>query len=184
MRMRAVLIAAAVVVALTAGWPTLEALLPDTGAAPAGTPLRIGPEDDDSARFTLGPGWSVVRAETSPDRSWMLSREGVVMDVAYLTPARGTTPAALWNGLRDVTRVQDPDAALSAPAPATTRQGVRGQTGRLRQNGETGTLTVFRSPRGGFAVLTTVLGGVDATAAARAAAERATASIAFPGRGR
>ncbi|POM24472.1 hypothetical protein BTM25_31010 [Actinomadura rubteroloni] len=149
---------------LVVGWPLLSRAL-GSSAEPLrdGSRLTLG-SGTTEARFAVGPGWSLRKSGSDPAQSYKLERAGTDLAISLVAPPAGTSPGQLWEGLRDVVRIGDPDARLGVPRPY--RDGL---SGPLQVGADLGSATVLPHPDGTAAVEATVLGGSpdDLDAAAR-----------------
>ncbi|WP_433336873.1 hypothetical protein [Spirillospora sp. CA-294931] len=174
-------------VALTAGWPLLNAVLPDTERLRAGSTLTLSPGavagDGDapkSARFTVGRGWTMSRSESNPRNGYRLRHGTVELAVAYLMPPRAARAHQFWSGLRETVKIADAGARLGRPNPVTNARGTSGVTGTLDHAGRTGRASIFPSRAGDYAVEIQILGPPGARRGDRAEAERVAGTLTLP----
>ncbi|MFE3457113.1 hypothetical protein ACFXKD_06160 [Nocardiopsis aegyptia] len=174
-------LAVAVVAVLVAGWPLLDAALPDTEPVRSGHTLQVGSSQEVEARFTLRQdGWDLHSGTSTAERVHHFSRGPAELTLTTVTPTTAVPPTApeLWRGLDRTLRAGDGSARLGVPDATTAQDGTRGLTGTLTSDTESGTAVLYPSPDGRFAVSMT-LAGRDATRADLAAVDDVLTSITF-----
>ena len=169
-----------IMVVLTAGWPLVNASISDRQRLAASGTLAIGPSRKDSARITVGDGWSLRKSQSDPQQDYELYYGGVDLSVRYVTLIGRLRPGKLWSGLGHIVRISSSSARLGVPSPIENSQGLRGITGTFTRSGRAGLATVFPGPGGTFAIEMTTLARPGARAADRAAAQLVVRSIMFP----
>jgi hypothetical protein len=169
----------AVMLVLTAGWPLASLAISGNRPLAAGTVLAVGPDAAHRAEFTVGPSWVLQQSQSDPKTNYVLHNGTVRLSVLYVWLASRGETGGLWNGLRSLLQAADPSARLSPPSPVTNRQGVRGQTGVLRQGSKTGVATIFPAPAGTFAIEMLTFGPPGETDG-RASARQIAGSLRFP----
>lgn len=180
-RLRWLLVVVVVMAVLAAGWPLVNASISSTQPLAAGRTLTVGPDSRDIARFTVGPGWSLVTSQSNPQQNYQLSRAGATLTVNYVTLTDSTAAAKLWSGLRSIIRIGDASARLSASHPVRNSPGIKGLSGtQTLSRGRTGIAAIFPAPGGKFAIEITAAARPGA-AAANLAARSIARSISFPG---
>jgi hypothetical protein len=170
----------AVMVALTAGWPLVNLAISNRQPVPAGRTMSLGPDRADSARFTVGRGWSLRSSATDPRQSYVLRRGNTEMSLMYVTMSSRSQAPHLWSGMREILRLASSGARLSKPEPITSAQGRKGLTGTITENGRRGRVTIYLGPGGTFAIEIISLAPAHASPASRALALREARSITFP----
>lgn len=152
LRLRWLVIVVAVMALLTAGWPLLNLAVSSHRALAAKTTLTIGPSHSDASQVTVGPGWTLLPAQSDPRQEYSISRGRLDMKIAYVSLInRGQTPH-LWAGLRNLVQLSNPGVRLSTPTAMTTAQGRRGVTGRLAGSSMFGIATIVADPSKAFAI--------------------------------
>jgi hypothetical protein len=180
LRLRWLSVVLAVMALLTLGWPLINLAVPNRRTLAAGTMLPLGPGKAELARFTVGPGWSMMQSESDPRLDYSLRRGNVDMTVSYVDVIDAAQTAELWAGLRRVIQISNPGVSLGPPSAFRTAQGRRGDEGTLVSRQDTGTAAVVRDASGTFAVEAILLGPRDASRANLAAAHRIIHSLQMP----
>ncbi len=180
LRLRWLVIVVAVMAALTAGWPLLNLAVPDLQTLAAGTKLTVGPKPSESAQFTVGPGWSLVRSQSNPRRGYSLRDGAAQVSISYVALASGARTTALWTGLREILQVSHPGARLGKPSPITNGQGAKGVASLVAAGGLYGTATIFARPSRRYAIEMIMLSPGNESLIGRAAARRVVRSLRFP----
>jgi hypothetical protein len=178
-RLRNLLIVVTVMAILTAGWPLLNLAVSNHQLLARGTTLTVGPNSGQSARITVGPGWSVRSSQSNPQSGYSLDHGAVNLAVTYVTLANRAQTPRLWAGLRLILEITDPGARLPLFARLTTIHGRTGLTGRLTGKALAGSAMVFAAPSGAYAVEILMLGPRTASRASRAAARQVVMSLRF-----
>jgi len=142
---------------LTAGWPLLSMSVSNHQVLLAHTKLTIGPGNGNAARFTVGPGWSLVPSKTDPRLDYSFRRGHVGMTVSYVALNSRARPVQLWPGFRNVLRLTYPGTKLGQPAVIPMAPDRLGAIGSLSGNREHGFGTIFTSKSRNFAVEMIVL---------------------------
>ena len=179
-RIRELVLVVAVIAALTAGWPLINLAVSDRQPVPAGRTMSVGPNTAQSARFTLGPGWSVQSAATDPRQEYVLRHGAEEMSLMYVTLASPAEAVHLWAGLRKVLSLGDASARLGKPRQITSARGRKGLTGLVTEDGRRGRAMIYPAPAGNFAIEMVSLGPRGAPPAGLAAALRVALSVMFP----
>jgi hypothetical protein len=179
LRLRWLAIVVAIMALLTAGWPLLNSAVANQHPLAAGSRLTVGTSPS-SAVVTLGPGWSMLSAQSNPMQGYVLQRGSLELSITHLALVnRGKAPQ-LWQGLREILSLSNPGSRLSRPAIITTSQGVHAITGVVTTPRLIGTATIFPGPSGNFGIAMVALGPRRLSPAIRAAAHRVTVSLMFP----
>jgi hypothetical protein len=165
---------------LTAGWPLVSSAVHNAGPVAAGTRLTVGASQPNVARFTVGPGWSMLRAGSDPRQGYLLRRGPVRVSISYVALVGSSQAAQLWAGLHTILRLSHPGVALSRPRPLLTAQGRRGLTGVVSGRGVLGTATIVAAPSRRFAIQMLVLGPRHGRLALRSVELRLMRSLFFP----
>ena len=179
-RLRVLLVIVVIMAVLTAGALLVNASISDGQNLLAGRTLAIGPSRKDSARITVGQGWSLRKSQSDPQQGYELYRGGVNLSVLYVTLIGRLLPEKLWSGLSHIVRIPSSSARLGGPGLIENSQGLKGITGTLTRSGRAGLATVFPDPGGTFVIEMTTLARPGAPAADRAAAQLVVRSIIFP----
>jgi hypothetical protein len=179
-RVHWLLLVLAIMILLTAGWPLLNLAAADRHRVHPGTVLAVGTDPADSARITVGPGWSVRPAESNPMEGYSLQRGHVVVRISYINLVEKAHQATLWSGLRAIMRLGLPGVRLSRPVPTMSAHGSRGVTGSVSDHSLIGTAAIFPGPSGQYAVEIVIL-APRAAPAGLAAAQRMMRSVRFAG---
>jgi hypothetical protein len=174
---RAVIAVAAVIALVTVGWPLASAALSDRQSLAAGSAVAIGPDRAHSARLTVGPGWSLLKAESDQRRSDILRLGPVELTVTFISLLSGGQAAELWAGLSRVLQAGHPGARLGSPKVMHSPGAGLGDDGSLTEAGMAGQAEVLADQRAGFAIELTVLGPRGADAAGMQAAARVIRSL-------
>jgi hypothetical protein len=165
---------------LTAGWPLLDTLVSGRQPVAANTTFTIGPRGAESARVTVGPGWSMQRAQTNPRRDYTLSIGVVRVSVLYVAPVSAGDAAELWPGLQTILRLSHPGARLSAPELISSAYGQKGLAGRVSGRGLAGRIAIFPDLARRFAIEMVVFAPAGARLRQVVAAQSVMRSIRFP----
>ncbi|HTZ91153.1 MAG TPA: hypothetical protein VMB74_02050 [Streptosporangiaceae bacterium] len=179
-RLRALLIVITIVVALTAGWPLLNALVADELKVPAGTALRVGPSGPDSASVRVGPHWTMRPALSDPRQGLVLARGDVIVSISYLSLIRPSLVAGIWSGLRQILRISHPGITIGPPVAVTSGQGQAGRTASVTSVLSVGAVTVFVGPSRTYAIQMVVLGPRGASLVAAQATRQFITTLRFP----
>jgi hypothetical protein len=166
---------------LTVGWPLISFAVPNRRALAAGTMLPLGPGQAELARFTVGPGWSMMQSETDPRLDYALRRGNIDMTISFVHVIADAQTAELWAGLRQLIQVSNPGVSLGPPSAFTTAQGRRGDRGTLAGPQDIGSASIVRDKSGTFAVEAIVLGPRHASRANLHAAHLIVLSLHMPG---
>lgn len=121
-RLRWLLLIVVIMAALTAGWPLANASISNAQPLAAGQTLIIGPKFKQSARITVGPGWSLLKSRSDPTQNYDLRHGSVDLSVHYVALQASPSAAQLWSGLRGIIRIASPGAR---PVPVENSQGVK-----------------------------------------------------------
>jgi hypothetical protein len=170
----------AVIVVLTAGWPLVSTTVAGHRPLAGGTSVTVGPTAAESGRVTVGPGWSVLTANSNPQQFYSLGRGALRLSVRYVSLPSSTGPGQLWRGLRQVLRVGNPGVMVGRLQVITTLNGSRGLTAVLSGAGHTGQAAVFPAPTGRFAIEMIMLGPPGTAPAMRAVGVPVLRSLRFP----
>jgi hypothetical protein len=155
-RVRWLVLVVVAMVALTAGWPLLNTAVANRQAVAPGT-QSIGPGPPNSARVTVGPGWTMAPAQSNPRMQVSMSRGPVSMSATYVKLPAGWHATQLWAGLGNTLRIRHPDTRLGPSVVTTTAQGLTGLAGILVAGNLSGTATIFPAPSRRFAVVMLLL---------------------------
>jgi hypothetical protein len=170
----------AVIVLLTAGWPLVSSTVAGHRPLAAGATLTVGPSATDSGRVTVGPGWSVLTANSNPHQYYSRSRGQVRLSVRYVGLARLGQQGQLWRGLRQILRIGSPGVTAGRPRPFTTAGGGRGLMADLAAPGRTGRAAVVTAPARPFAIELIMLGPASSAAAMQHSGLPIMRSLRFP----
>jgi hypothetical protein len=170
----------AVIVALTAGWPLVSAMVSGNRPLAPGTTVTVGPSAADSGRVTVGRGWSVLTANTNPRQFYSLGHGALRLSVRYVSPIKLARPGELWQGLRQMMRVANPGVSPGRLQVITTRAGDRGLTAALSGHGQTGRAAVFPAPARRFAIEMIMIGPPSTARTIRTAGLPILESLHFP----
>jgi len=166
--------------ALTAGWPLASSLVHNPRPLAAGSRLTLGPNRLSAARFTVGPGWSMLRASSNPHQGYALARGPVRLSIRYVALISAGQEPQLLAGLHTVLRLSNPGVTLGQPRPVITAQGRHGITGVVSGRGVTGIVAIVPAPSRQFAIQVLVLGPPRDKLASRGAESRLVRSLLFP----
>jgi hypothetical protein len=182
-RLRWLAIVVAIMALLTAGWPLLNSAVANRQPLAAGSRLTIGTEPASAANVTLGPGWSVLPAQSNPVQSYVLQQGSLQLYLTHVSLVDRNQVPRLWQGMRRILSVSHPGSRLSNQAFITTAHGLRAITsvvvGTL-----TGTATIFPGPSREFAIEIITLAPRRTSPALRAEAARIIASLMFKAQSR
>jgi hypothetical protein len=179
-RLRWLMIVMAVMVALTAGWPLLNAAVADKQPLAAGASLRVGPGERNSADVRIGAGWTLRPAESDPRQGYLLRRGAVTVSIAYESLTGVDHAAGIWSGLQRVFRVTNPGVRLGTPSAVTTRQGLAGLSAVATSARAYGIVTDFVGPSGTYAIRIVVLAPRHAKSLTAATSLLLVRSLRFP----
>jgi hypothetical protein len=152
LRLRYLVLVLVIMAVFTIGWPLLNRAVSNRHPLATLTTLTVGPGPGETADFTIGPGWSLLPADSDPRLTYSLSRGPLDMDVSYVALASPGESTGLWTGLRDIVRLDHPGVTVGQPSPITTAQGRRGMTSTLRGAGLSGTATIIAQPARKYAI--------------------------------
>jgi hypothetical protein len=169
-----------IIAGLTAGWPLVNTLVSSRQPVAANTTFVIGPRRSQSARFTVGPGWSMLRSQSDPRRGYSLSWGPMHMSVFYVAPVLPADAVELWPGLLTILQISHPGARLGAPGLITSFYGDKGLAGEVTGRGFAGHAVIFANLARRFAIEMVMLAPKSASARQIAAAERVVRSVKFP----
>jgi hypothetical protein len=178
-RIRWLIIVVAVMVVLTAGWPLINLAVSDNSRIAANTSLVVGPSSQNSARVTVGPGWSMLSEQSNPHLGYVLRRGGVEVSITYVRLLSHAHAAGLFTGMRQLVRMGHPGAVLSKPTDVTTVNGYEGDLGTVRGASLSGTASVFTDPGRNFAIEMFVFAPLHTVRANLIAAQRIVRSLLF-----
>ena len=179
-RLRWLLIVLAVMVLLTAGWPLLNAVVPDNQELAAGASLRLGPSGPNSASVRIGSGWTLRPAESDPRQGYLLRRGAVTVSIGYVSLAGVEQAAGIWSGLRQVLRVTNPGLRLGKPSAVTNKQGRPGLSATATGARAYGHVTDIAGPSGTYAIRIVVLAPRHARPLTAATSLQLIRSLRFP----
>ena len=177
-RVRWLVLVVVVMVGLTAGWPLLDRAVANRQPVAAGT-QSIGPGPANSARVTVGPGWTMAPAQSNPRLEVSMSRGAVNMSATYVRLPAGWHAAQLWAGLRNTLRIRRPGTRLGPSVVTTTAHGLTGLAGVLVAGNLSGTATIFPAPSRRFAVVMLLLAPRHARPVDMAVARKMVRSMRF-----
>lgn len=178
-RIRWLLIVVAVMAVLTAGWPLINLAVSDNSRIAANSSLEVGPSSQNAARVTVGPGWSMLSAQSNPHRGYVLQRGGVEVSITYVRLISHDHAAGLFTGMRQLVRMLHPDAELSRPRDVTTVHDYEGDLGTVRGPDLSGTASVFTDSGRNFAIEMFVIAPRRTVRANLIAAQRIVRSLLF-----
>jgi hypothetical protein len=169
-----------VIVVLTAGWPLVSMAVADHRPLAAGATVTVGPSAAESGRVTVGPGWSVLSANSNPRQFYSFARGGLRLSVRYVSLAGIGERARLLQGMRELLRIGDPGVTAGRPRALTTVDGSRGLIATLSGPDRTGRAAVVVSPARAFAIEMVLLGPPSTVRAIEAAGLPVIESLRFP----
>jgi hypothetical protein len=178
-RLRWLAIVVAIMALLTAGWPLLNSAVANRQPLAAGSRLYVGTEPASAANVTVGPGWSVLPAQSNPRQGYVLQKGGLQLYLTHVSLVDRNQVPRLWQGLQRILSVSHPGSRLSKPVFITTAHGLRTITGVVVGTRHTGTVTIFPGPSREFAIEIIALAPRRTRPALRAAAARIIASLMF-----
>jgi hypothetical protein len=178
-RLHLLVIVIGVMVLLTAGWPLLNLAVSDDRSVAANSKLTVGVGHRSSGSVTMGPGWTMLSAQSDPQDSYSLVRGSSQMSLDYVPLINPDQIPHLWAGLRRVEEFEHPGATLSPPVQLTSAQGYQGQAGVLGYGSLVGTAAIFPSPSRKFAIELTVLSPPGTASVALATITRSIRSLRF-----
>jgi hypothetical protein len=169
-----------VMATLTAGWPLLSRAVSNHHRLAPNTTLILGPSQSAAAAFTVGPGWSLMTAQTDPRQDYALRRGPVELTINYVSLLNGRQAIDLWPGLRQILRITHPGVSLGRPRIFTTSSGRAGLTGTLSSASSFGTATVVTAASHDFAVEMILLAARHSPLLNLIAAQRILLSLHMP----
>jgi hypothetical protein len=170
----------AVIVVLTAGWPLVSSTVAGHRPLAAGTTVTVGPSAAESGRVRVGPGWSVLTANSNPQRFYSLSRGALRLSVRYVSLAGIGARAPLMQGMRQLLRIGYPGVRAGRPQVLRTAAGGRGLMVLLSGAGRTGRAAVVASPDRAFAIEMVLVGPSSTVRAIETAGLPVVRSLRFP----
>ncbi|HTS97966.1 MAG TPA: hypothetical protein VMI33_15250 [Streptosporangiaceae bacterium] len=173
-RLRGLLAVIAVMVALAAGWPLVNAAISGSVPVAAGR-ITESAGSGQTFQITVGPGWSVK----SPADQGVMTRAGTSLAADTVTILGGTSVSQLWSGLGRIALIGNAGARLGQPVVVRARRGAVGLIGGLSVPGRPGLAALFPGPDGRFAVEMIAL-GKPGSVASLAAALQVIRSVSFP----
>jgi hypothetical protein len=183
-RLRWLAIVVAIMALLTAGWPLLNSAVDNRQPLAAGSRLTVGTAPASAADVTVGPGWSVLPAQSNPVQGYVLQKGGLLLYLTHVSLVDRNQVQRLWPGLRRILSVNHPGSRLSRPAFITTAHGLLAFTGVVVGTRVTGTATIFPGPSREFAIVIIALAPRHTSPALRAATARIIASLMFKAQSR
>jgi hypothetical protein len=169
----------AIMALLTAGWPLLNMAVSDGHPLAAGSRLTVGPGPGSSGVVTVGPGWTLLAAESNPMRTYVIRSGHLDLSILHVPLVNGDQVPQLWEGLRQTLWLSDPAVRLSRPVLLTRGPGRRVITGLVSSPRLIGSATIFPAPSRQFAIEMIVIAPRGTRAALRAAAAGVIASMRF-----
>jgi len=179
-RLHLLAIVIGVMALLTAGWPLLNLAISDHRSVAANSSLTVGVSHHSSGTMTLGPGWTMLSAQSDPQDTYSLVRGPTEMVLDYVPLIDPDQIPHLWNGLRRIQQFEHPGSTLSAPVPITSGRGYEGQAGVLGDGNLIGSAAIFPSPSGKFAIEMTVLSTPGSGQQVLATIARSISTLRFP----
>jgi hypothetical protein len=152
LRLRWLSAVVAVMALLTIGWPLVSLAIANRRELAALSTLTIGPSQADLAKFTVGPGWSMIPTQTDPRLDYALRRGAVDLTITYVSLLDHAPDPHLWAGLQQILQISHPGVRLGRPSGFTTVHGSKGASAALTSAADIGTATVVRSPTGNYAI--------------------------------
>lgn len=180
LRLRWLLGVLAVIVVLTAGWPLVSATVAGHRPLAAGTTITVGPTASSSGRVTVGPGWSVMTANSNPKQYYAIDRGPVRLSVRFVRLARTGQSGPLWRGLLQILRIGSPGVTPGRPQVITTADGGRGVIAALSGPGRIGRAVVVAAPDRPYAIEMIMLGPASTLQAMHASGMPIIRSLRFP----
>jgi hypothetical protein len=184
LRLRWLAIVVAIMALLTAGWPLLNSAVDSRQPLAAGSRLTVGTEPASAANVTVGPGWSVLPAQSNPVQGYVLKKGSLLLYLTHVSLVDRNQVPRLWRGLRRVLSVNRPGSRLGKPVFITTAHGLRAIAGVVVGTRLIGTATIFPGPSREFAIEIIALAPRRTSPALRAAAARIIASLMFKAQSR
>ncbi len=182
LRLRWLLIVVAVMAVLTAGWPLLNRAVANRRPLAAGAHLTVGTAPSSSAVITVGPGWSLLSAQSNPMLGYMLEHGPIQLSINHVALVAGDQVPDLWRGLRDILAVSDPGVRLSRPVLIVRDHRVRAITGAVIGTRLAGTATIVPGPSRKFGIEMIALAPRGTSAARRLLAIMVMRSLRFTAR--
>jgi hypothetical protein len=151
-RIRWLVTVVAVMALLTAGWPLLNSTVSDSRPLTAGHSLTIGPGGALVARLTVGRGFQLLPAQSSPRQQYSMRVGAAQLVVSSVSLPAPTSARRLWAGLRQVLSLSHPGTTLGRLTTMTSAHGQPAVTGSITSKNKAGLAAVFVAPTGKFAV--------------------------------
>jgi hypothetical protein len=170
----------AVITLLTAGWPLISDTVAGHRPIPAGTTITVGPTAAESGRVTVGPGWSVLTANSDPRQYYSFGRGALQLSVRYVSLSRPGENGPLIRGMRQILRISNLGVTAGRPRTITTADGSRGLIAVLSGPGRTGQAAVVVAPARAFAIEMVMVGPPSTLGAIHAAGLPVIRSLRFP----
>jgi hypothetical protein len=164
---------------LTAGWPLLDSAVPNRQPLAAGAKVTVGSGPGSSGTVTVGPGWYVQPALSIPTQNFVLTKDGVVLDIRHVALVDSFQMAFAWLGMRQVLSLTHPGTELSEPAHTTTGHGRHALIGTISGPGLIGMAAVVPGPSREFAIAMVMLAPHGTSRALIEAARRILLSLTF-----
>jgi hypothetical protein len=158
LRLRWLTAVVSVMALLTVGWPLVSLAIANHKQLAALTTLTIGPSQSGLATVTVGPNWSMIPSQTNPRLDYSLRRGAVGLTIDYVAVIDRARDAHLWDGMREIVRINYPGVRLGQPSPFRTAHGNAGLAGPLAGAADVGTAALVRSPSGTFAIEMIIIG--------------------------
>jgi hypothetical protein len=152
LRLRWLLVVIGIMVVLTAGWPLINTAVSARHTLRPGTRLTVGPGSGRAGQITVGPGWSLLQTDSTPQYGYQLRHGAVGLAVDYVALLNPGQARHLWAGLRQLLKIEDPGVQLGKPAVFTSAYGRPGISGKLSGPHQDGTASIFGEPGRRFAV--------------------------------
>ncbi|HTA01964.1 MAG TPA: hypothetical protein VK802_16390 [Streptosporangiaceae bacterium] len=178
LRLRWLGIVVAVMALLTAGWPLLDKAVADQHPLAAGSRLTVGASPS-SGVVTVGPGWSLLSAQSNPTQGYLLQRGNLNLSIMHVGLVDREQLPQMWRDLLRLLSVSNPGIRLSKPAFITTAHGLHAVTGGVTGSRQIGTATIVRAPSGNFGIEMVALAPRRTSPAMHAAAARVIFSLMF-----
>jgi hypothetical protein len=183
-RARWMLAVIAIMAVLTIGWPLLNLAVSNRQKLAPYTNLTVGTSKSSDGTVTVGPGWTLLTAQSNPEQVFSIRRGGATMTISYVALINASQTPDLYAGLRKLVQVGHPGATMSPPMPVVTLAGHRGVMGTITGDDLVGRAAAFPGPSRMFAIEMVVTAPVTITMANVNAARLIMLSLTFgpPGR--
>lgn len=180
LRLRWLLIVVAVMAVLTAGWPLLNMAVANRRPLAAGSHLTVGTGPSSSAVITVGPGWSLLSAQSNPMLGYVLQHGQIQLSINHVALVAGNQVPRLWRGLREILALSDPGVRLTRPVLIMRDHKLRAITGAIIGTRLVGSASIVPGPSRQFGIEMIALAPRGTNAARRLLAIMVMRSLRFP----